>query len=86
MNTTDQIESLLKQGVITLTIGTSPNKLLFIQAQQGVHTGPNGTHCQVTHQAESESLVECLNLLAKQVEHLNQIKVENLVVVKGGRG
>lgn len=86
MNTTDRIESLLKQGVISLTIGTSPNKLLFIQAQQGVVTGPNGTHAQITHQAEAESLADCLNLIGKQVEHMNAIKVENLIVVKGGRG
>lgn len=86
MNITDQITALLKQGVISLTIGTSPNKLLFIQAKQGVHTGPNATHAEVAHQVEAESLVDCLNLLAKQVEHLNAIKVENLVVMKGGRG
>ena len=79
MNTTDRIESLLKQGVMTLTIGMSPNKLIYVQARQGVRTGGDGTHIEATHQAEGVSLEECLNQVAKQVEHLNQIKTANMI-------
>jgi hypothetical protein len=79
MNTTDQITNLLKQGVLTLTIGTSPNKMLFVQATQAVKTGPAGNHMQVTHQAEKESLPECLNQIASQVEHANILHNENLI-------
>ena len=87
MNTTDQITNLLKQGVLTLTIGTSPNKMMFVQATQAVKTGPAGTHLQATHQAEDESLVACLDQINRQVVHANAIKSENLVVLpKGGRG
>ena len=87
MNLSDQIESLLKKGVISLTIGTSPNKMLFIQAPQAVQTGSGGTHMQVTHQVEGVSLIECLNKLESQVAHANAIKSENVVVLpRGGRG
>ena len=87
MNTLDQVEALFKKGVISLTIGTSPNKMLFVQAPQAVQTGSAGTHMQVTHQIEGVSLVECLNKLAVQVEHANVIKAENVVVLpRGGRG
>ena len=79
MNTTDRIESLLKQGVVSLTIGTSPNKLLFVQARQGVRTGADGTHVEATHQSEGVSLEECLNQVSKQVEHLNKIKTSNMI-------
>lgn len=44
MNTTTRVEMLLKEGVITLTIGMSPNKLIYVQARQGVRTGGDGTH------------------------------------------
>lgn len=36
---------------------------------------------KATHQAEGVSLEECLNQVAKQVEHLNQIKTENMIHV-----
>ena len=85
MNITDQITSLFKSGVITITIGASPNKMLFVQAAQGVVTGPAGTHMQVQHQAEADSLPECLNQISKQVEHANNLKAENLVVVPRAR-
>jgi hypothetical protein len=81
MNTTDQIEHLLKQGVLSLTIGLSPNKMIFVQATHGIKTGPNGTHMQIQHQAEDESLVTCLNQINRQVVHANAIKSENLVVL-----
>ena len=88
MNTTDQITNLLRNGVLSLTIGPSPNKMIFVQATQGVQTGPQGNHMQVQHQAEDESLVDCLNRIAKQVEHANGIRTESLVVLPkgGGRG
>ena len=84
MNTTDRIEALLKQGVITLTIGTSPNKMLFVQATQAVKTGPAGTHMQITHQAESTALVDCLEQVTRQVEHANNLKAGNLIAMPRG--
>jgi len=84
MTTTDRIETLIKQGVITLTIGTSPNKMLFVQATQAVKTGPAGTHLQATHQAEDTALVGCLEQIAKQVEHANQLKIGNMITLPRG--
>lgn len=81
MSITDTITDLMKEGVITLTIGTSPNKMLFVQATQAVQTGPGGTHIQATHQVEDESLVTCLNQINRQVVHTNAIKNQKLVIV-----
>lgn len=84
MNTSTQIETLLKGGVLNLTIGLSPNKLIFVQAKQTVKTGPQATLMEIGHQAEDESLAVCLNQIARQVEHSNNLKPSKLVTLPRG--
>ena len=87
MNLTEKVESLLKQGVVTLTFGVAPSKMLYCQAKQGVKTGANGTFMEVTHQAEGVSLPECLEQITRQVEHADNLKAGNLVrLPRGGQG
>lgn len=86
MNTTDQIESLMKRGVAALTIGKSPNKLLFIQADHPVITGSAGNQMRITHQAEAVSLEGCLNQISKQVDHANELKPTLMTLPRGNGG
>lgn len=86
MNTTDQIEHLMKNGVVSITIAISPKKTLYIQAAQVVPTGAGANHMQITHQADDADLPDLLNQISKQVEHANAIKTSNLVLMPKGNG
>jgi len=87
MNTIDRIESLMKQGCLTVTFGVAPSKMLYCQAKQGVKTGANGTFMEVTHQSEGMSLPDCLEQVTRQVEHADNLKAGNLVrLPRGGQG
>ena len=66
MNITDQIDSLMKDGVISMTIGTTPKGSRFVQAQQAVQTGEAGNCQQIMHQVEGP-LPDCLNTLARRL-------------------
>lgn len=82
MSTTDKIQELFKQGVVSLTVAVSPKGVLYVQAGQVVQTGPNATHMQVQHQADSADLPDLLNQIAKQVDHANGIKTHVLTMPK----
>lgn len=86
MSTTDQVEKFLKQGVISITIGISPNKMLFVQATHPVITGSQGNHMQIVHQAEAVSLEGCLNQISKQVDHANELKPTLVQLPRGNGG
>jgi len=86
MSTTDQIESLFKHGVVSITIAISPKKTMYIQAGQIVPTGPGTDHMQITHQVDDAPLVEMLNTLAKHVAHANEVKADNLLTLPRGNG
>lgn len=68
------LNTLFQSGVHQITIGTSPNKLRYVQAQQVVVTGQAGNSQQILHQAEDESIGTCFETIAKQVEHANELK------------
>ena len=76
-STTDQITSLLKRGVMSLTIGHTPEGVLFIQAAQAVYTGSQGNQMAVQHQAAAETISDCLNQISKQVDHALVLGVEH---------
>lgn len=76
MNLSETIEHLLSQGVFMIKIGNSPTSkgLLFVQAEQGLATGPGGNMLNVAHQCEGLSLVNCIEQIKRQVDHCNDLK------------
>ena len=84
MTITDTIESLFKDGVISLTIGTTPKGSRFVQAQQAVLNGNGGNCQQIMHQVEG-NLADCINVLQDFVSHANE-KRSLLTLPRGARG
>ena len=68
MTITDRIETLFKDGgIVSLTIGYTPKKELYLSAGQVVATGPGETdHMQITHQVAGRGLPEMLTQLETQ--------------------
>ena len=74
MNTTTQIEFLLNNGFKTFTFGKTPEGKLFVQAAQGVTTGPEGNMTMVQHQRANMGLTDCLEALQRAVIHCNELQ------------
>lgn len=77
MNVTEIIESLIKRGLVELTIGIVPKTKdeLFIKGSQVVATGPHpANHQQITHQLTGAGLPELLTQLSRQIDHANEGK------------
>lgn len=85
MNITEQIESLFKNGVRSLTIAKSPKDTLYVQAGQVVQTGPGADHMQITHQVDDADLPGLLNTLRIHVEHANEIKSHVVSLPRNGK-
>jgi len=83
MTITDQIDSLFKDGVITLTIGTTPKGSRFVQANQAVQNGDGGNCQQIMHQVEGH-LPDCLNAIRDFVDHANERRT--LITLPRNRG
>lgn len=81
MNTTDQIDHLMRHGVVSLTVAKSPKNTTYVKATQFITTGEEGNNMEAIHQVDDAPLPELLNQLLKQVEHINKIKSSNLVVI-----
>ncbi len=84
MTTTDSIEGLLKDGVVSLTIGTTPKGARFVQAQHAVQNGEGGNCQQIMHQAEGH-LPDCINMIRELVDHANE-KRTMITLPRGARG
>lgn len=72
MNLTDQIENLFSQGVVAITIGQPPKgggqvPNFFMKCQQVLGTGNLGCNAEIVHQTVGNSLVECVENMAGQV-------------------
>lgn len=82
MKITDQISAIINNSVGPLSIGRSPKSgLPFVQIEQWVPTGREGNSMLVKHQAEHESLSECLKQIQHQLDHANVLKTENLIAM-----
>ena len=80
MKITDKINSLLEKGVATITFGISPKRTPFIQADQWVRTGGEGNNMRITHQADCETMGQCLDKITEQVEHASKIESAPAIV------
>ena len=83
MSITEQIESLFKDGIITMTIGSTPKGSRFVQAQHAVQTGPGGNCQQIMHQVEG-NLEDCIGTIREFVDHANEKRT--MLDIPRGRG
>jgi hypothetical protein len=91
MNVSERIEILLDE-VNGLQIGHPPAEAgpnapnFFIRAKQTIETSEKGNFVELEYQTIGESIVECLEHLAKQVETAGALKKKGSspILTRGG--
>jgi hypothetical protein len=73
MNLNEQITEILKDNVAQMTMGMNEKKEIWAVALQLVETGAS-SQMEIKHNANGSSVVECVTLLKKQIDHSNQIR------------
>lgn len=76
MNTSDTIEYILKNASPNIQIGVPPDGKVpfFAGVSVGIPMGAPGNQVVANIQAVGDTVQECLQSLAKQVEQLNAIR------------
>ena len=77
MNLSEQITKLLKGGISEITFGMNPQGQPFVAVTQNMATVDRpGNITQIRHQKCSSNLVECVEAVAKDIEHCAELQVK----------
>lgn len=89
MTLSDQITKLLKNGISEITFGMNPEGRPFVLVAQNIMTQDRpGNILQMRHQRCASNLVECVEAVAKDIEHCAQlqVKVPDGKIIQAPRG